>query len=176
MYVYVRMYREIFIRIFVLIMYTAHQCQSKWTKYSARLRSAHHSSASVAVALVCCRARANLSLVRCMPSAAVVAQNTWTLLRVLARKLVSKKKKIIHFFFGGWCWVGLDWLRGHVDLPVYKSIKLLGKEAPGAGLRSLGGFFFWVDCNVRGSWIVVCRNAWMEGPVVAEVAGFVMRL
>jgi len=143
---YVCIYIYIHIRIFVLIMYTAHQCQSKWTNYSARLRSAHHSSASVAVALVCCTARANLSLVRCMPSAAVVAQNIWTLLRVLARKLVLKKI-YIHMFLGGLSWVGLA--SGTCQSSCLQINQTLGKRSSRGGVKIPGGFFFlgWLQCK-----------------------------
>ncbi len=135
---YMYVYIDIYILIFVLIMYTAHQCQSKWTKYSARLRSAHHSSASAAVALVCCTARSNLSLVRCacIRSAAVVAQmnasassGEKTGLKIYIYIYIY----ISYTFFGGG--LELGWI-GFGDMSIFLSTNQLNsweKKLPGRG-------------------------------------------
>jgi hypothetical protein len=90
-------------------------------------------SASAAVALVCCTARANLSLIRCacIPSAAVSCKKQPNASASFGEKTGFKKIKIHILFFGG----ALGWI-GSGDMSIFLSTNQSNsweKKFPGRG-------------------------------------------
>jgi hypothetical protein len=148
-HIYVRMYRHMFIYVF---LYSS--CTQRTSVRANEQTTAHDCAVLITLLLQL--------LLRL--SAALLAQISLSSDACLVQQLLPKtserfcefwrenwflKNIYLHIFLGGLSWVGLA--SGTCRSSCLQINQTLGKRSSRGGVKIPGFFFFWVDCNVRGS-------------------------